>query len=342
MRPKENYTRFVATGFILTLAVLVSFQIYIFREPQRIASVEATDNSIAVAAGQALFSKNCTLCHGNDGEGDVGPALNDKTFLGTTADDTIFSVISSGVPGTQMPAWNQSHGGPLTDQNVTQLVAFIRAWQPAAIDRRSAPPKGDSGRGRTIFNSVCVVCHGSNGASTDKAPALNDPQKLSQFDDAWYRNTIAQGRPAKGMPTWGTVMSPQQISDLIALIDVWRSAPPSAVVPTPPSTPTTPTVEIARPSNPGGPGPAVDLTGDVTSGTQIFTANCEKCHGPQGTGGVDNPGSTDGTVPPLNPIDETLINTDPKVFAYQPRSVRRAWLHAGRHESQANDARLGR
>ena len=33
-------------------------------------------------------------------------------------------------------------------------------------------------------------------------------------------------------------------------------------------------------------------------------------------GGVDNPGSDDGTVPPLNPIDETLISADPQVYAY--------------------------
>ncbi len=321
MRPKENYTRYVVAGFVLTLAVLVSFQVYILREPARIASVEAQDQSIAVAAGQGLFKQNCTLCHGNNGEGDVGPALNDSTFLKTTTDDTIFSVISSGVPGTQMPAWNQAHGGPLTDENVTQLVAYLRSWQATAADIRSAPPKGDSGRGRTIFSNVCVVCHGSNGVGTDKAPALNDAQKLNQFDDAWYRDTIAQGRPAKGMPTWGSVLSPQQISDLIALIDVWRAnpAPVAAITPTPSVTSTettTATVEVARPSNPGGPGLAVDLSGNVQSGSQIFVDNCQKCHGPQGIGGVDNPGSDDSTIPPLNPIDETMVNVDPKVFAY--------------------------
>jgi mono/diheme cytochrome c family protein len=311
MRPKENYTRHVAVAFVLTLAILASFQIYLLREPVRIASVEASDKAIAVNAGQALFKTDCTLCHGSNGEGDVGPALNDKTFLNTTSDDTIFSVISSGVPGTQMPAWNQAHGGPLTDQDITQVVAYIRAWQPTATDIRSAPPRGDSGRGRTIFNSVCVTCHGDNGVGTDKVPALNDAQKLNQFDDAWYRDTIAQGRPAKGMPTWGTVLSPQQISDLIALVDVWRQnpAPSAAITPTP-------TVEVARPSNPGGPGPALGLVGNVESGAKIFVDNCQKCHGPQGTGGVENPGSDDGTIPPLNPIDETMVNADPKVFAY--------------------------
>ena len=76
------------------------------------------------------------------------------------------------------------------------------------------------------------------------------------------------------------------------------------------------TVEIARPSNPGGPGQAATMTGDPKAGAVIFAANCKPCHGDQGKVGVSNPGSTDGTVPPLNPIDETLVSKDPKVYAY--------------------------
>ncbi len=72
--------------------------------------------------------------------------------------------------------------------------------------------------------------------------------------------------------------------------------------------------ETVEPSNPGGPGPAVDLKGDATAGAQVF-AVCVPCHGDQGKGGVANPGSTDGTVPPLNPIDPGLKNPDYKTFA---------------------------
>ncbi len=75
------------------------------------------------------------------------------------------------------------------------------------------------------------------------------------------------------------------------------------------------TEEAAQPSNAGGPGPALDLTGDPTAGEQVYTANCQRCHGPEGKGGVANAGSDDGTVPPLNPIDDTIANKDPKVFA---------------------------
>ncbi len=77
-----------------------------------------------------------------------------------------------------------------------------------------------------------------------------------------------------------------------------------------------PAEEIARPSNPGGPGPALNLVGDPTTGQQIFTTDCQLCHGLQGKGGNPNPGSDDGTIPPLNPIDPTIANADPKVFAY--------------------------
>jgi mono/diheme cytochrome c family protein len=74
--------------------------------------------------------------------------------------------------------------------------------------------------------------------------------------------------------------------------------------------------QIARPSNPGGPGPALNLVGDPKAGALIFAANCQPCHNEAGHGGVVNPGSADGTVPALNPIDETLTNKDLKVFAY--------------------------
>ena len=73
--------------------------------------------------------------------------------------------------------------------------------------------------------------------------------------------------------------------------------------------------DVPKPSNPGGTGPAVSLTGDATKGADVFKTNCVQCHGEAGVGGVANPGSDDGTVPPLKPIDDALVNADAKVFA---------------------------
>jgi len=221
MRRKENYTRQVTAAFGLTLAILITFQIYISREPARIATDESRDQLLAVTAGRSLFAKNCTMCHGEEGEGVDGPALNDKTFLASTSNESIFSLVSSGVPGTEMPAWNQVYGGPFTDQQIRQLVAFVRKWEPDAPDRQALAMLGNPVNGLVIFDSTCTVCHGERGLGSERAPALNDPVKLAQLDDSWYEETIAAGRPAQGMPTWGTVLSPEQIRDLVALLRAW-------------------------------------------------------------------------------------------------------------------------
>lgn len=222
MHSDENYTRFYATALVLTLVILSSFQFYIAREPSRIAADEKRDALIAVTAGRALYAENCAMCHGQEGQGVDGPALNDSGFLSDTPDQTIFSLISSGVPGTEMPAWSQGHGGPFTDEQVRQLVAFIRAWEPHAPDRQAKAMVGVAASGLTIYNSTCIVCHGPDGEGTQRAPALNDAERLAQLNDEWYAETISAGRPAQGMPTWGTVLAPEEIRDLVALLRAWE------------------------------------------------------------------------------------------------------------------------
>lgn len=222
MRAKEDYTRFVIAGLVLAAAILAVFQLYNLREPARIHSAEAADQAAAVNAGRALFATNCTTCHGQNGEGAVGPALNSRGLLKATSDATLGTLIRTGVPGSVMPAWGQAFGGPLTDEQVTQLTVFIRAWEATAPGLSPKAQAPDPARGAATFASTCFICHGDNGQGTKRAPALNDSDRLKQFDNDWYRDTIAHGRPAKGMPTWGTVLSPAQIDDLVALMAAWR------------------------------------------------------------------------------------------------------------------------
>ena len=223
MRPKENYSWMVSLGLVFTLAILVSFQAYIFREPSRIANDEESERSANIIAGNSLFVIYCTVCHGTDGEGISAPALNEKSFLASTSDERIFSVIGSGVPETEMPAWSQRFGGPLTDQQINQIVAFLRSWETTAPDLGELTRKSNREQGLIIFNSTCAICHGVNGLGSSRAPALNDADKLSKYDDAWYAETIANGRPSQGMPTWGTVLSPTEIYDIVALFRWWQN-----------------------------------------------------------------------------------------------------------------------
>ncbi len=222
MRTKENYTSFLIVLLVLTLSILVVFQIYIWREPGRIDAVEAEDRSQAVAAGRALYTENCAACHGEDGEGGIAPALNSQELLQMTSDEALFNLTRTGVPGSLMPAWGQPFGGPFTNEQINQMVAFMRHWEPTAPKAMPVDTSPDPARGALIYGQTCAICHGENGSGTDLAPALYDPERLNKLNDAWYRNTIAHGRPAMGMPTWGTVLSPAQINDVVALLAAWR------------------------------------------------------------------------------------------------------------------------
>jgi ubiquinol-cytochrome c reductase cytochrome b subunit len=76
-----------------------------------------------------------------------------------------------------------------------------------------------------------------------------------------------------------------------------------------------PTSEGEESSNEGGPpGLASNMIGSPSHGEVLFNNDCTECHGPQGKGGVLNPGSDDGTVPPLNPIDPDLASSNPQTF----------------------------
>lgn len=222
MRQKENYTPLVAIALGLTLAIVVTFQVYAIREPSRIANDAKREQLVMATEGRSLYEENCAMCHGKDGEGVDGPALNDSNLLTKTADTTIFSVIGSGVPNTEMPAWSQQHGGPFTDQQINQIVTFVRDWEANAPDRQAIAMMGDPVNGLVIFSGTCTICHGESGSGTEIAPALNDSARLSQFDDEWLVETISEGRPSKGIPTWGTVLSPTQVRDLVALLRAWE------------------------------------------------------------------------------------------------------------------------
>ncbi len=224
MMKNENYERYFWIGLALTLVVLGGLVASWLREPVRLVEAAEEINLDSLKRGRQIYVDNCTACHGTRGEGGVGPALNNKTLLTKASDEILFAIIKAGRPNTTMPAWGQDNGGQLTDENVRDVVAFIRAWEPDAPEvATTAVVEPSAARGAALFAGSCFTCHGENGMG-GIAPALNDPARLNALDDDWYRQTIANGRPAKGMPTWGTVLSPSQIEDLVALIGAWRQS----------------------------------------------------------------------------------------------------------------------
>ena len=77
--------------------------------------------------GAVLFVENCTVCHGEQGEGRIGATLA-KSWAGVRPDLAIRATIANGVPGATMPAWSQANGGPLSEDDIDDLVSYILSW----------------------------------------------------------------------------------------------------------------------------------------------------------------------------------------------------------------------
>jgi ubiquinol-cytochrome c reductase cytochrome b subunit len=65
----------------------------------------------------------------------------------------------------------------------------------------------------------------------------------------------------------------------------------------------------------GRAGQAAYMIGNATHGGDIFQQKCASCHGQEGADHVPNPGSSEGFIPSLNPVDKDLFSPDPETFA---------------------------
>lgn len=71
--------------------------------------------------------------------------------------------------------------------------------------------------GRELFNSTCSHCHSPNGASPIRQRDLR--RLKGKYGDDWLKvakQTIEEGRPDAGMPTWGGTLKEDQISNILA------------------------------------------------------------------------------------------------------------------------------
>jgi mono/diheme cytochrome c family protein len=131
----DSTNRVMLWGAFLMVAMALVFPFYRWFEPDsRAAAREAQLASLAEEGG-AIWSFNCASCHGLNGEGGLGPALNSKQFLQSATDDQISLLVAVGIPGSQMSAYSQDHGGPLTSEQIRAVTTFVRSWEPEAPDR---------------------------------------------------------------------------------------------------------------------------------------------------------------------------------------------------------------
>ena len=127
--------RWQLAGIVVVVLLIVAFPLYRAVDATRRGGAEAERQAALVGLGTRIWSLNCVECHGVMGQGVDAPALNSQQFLENASDLQIHRLTAIGVPGTEMPAWWNEIGGPLTDEQIAAVVAYVRSWEPNAPDR---------------------------------------------------------------------------------------------------------------------------------------------------------------------------------------------------------------
>ena len=92
-------------------------------------NVVFTDNPEALALGKTLFIKSCATCHGNEGQGGVGPNLTDNFWIHGGSIKDIFKTIKYGVPQKGMIAW-KSQLKPGAMKNLASYIKTLKGTNP--------------------------------------------------------------------------------------------------------------------------------------------------------------------------------------------------------------------
>lgn len=192
--------------------------------------------------GEELYQTNCSVCHGEKGQGRGGPMgwftggggevtglignqLSNQAFLAMATDNYLKQSILEGRPDRPMPTWK----GTLNDNQISDIISYIRTWQKEPTLKLSSEPVwGDPAAGKELFNGVCYECHGKDGKGTDLGPALNNQGLLNVASDDFIKQTIIRGRAGtvmrpfiKGNPDANVDLDESQINDIVAFIRTW-------------------------------------------------------------------------------------------------------------------------
>jgi mono/diheme cytochrome c family protein len=78
----------------------------------------------SVATGLKLYRSRCTVCHGETGEGKIGPSINNQAVLSIVSNEFLHDTIVRGRPGTAMPA-----GDNFQRRSLPTRIVLLRSWQ---------------------------------------------------------------------------------------------------------------------------------------------------------------------------------------------------------------------
>ena len=103
----------------------------------------------SVKRGYNLYEANCARCHGEQGQGGIGPVLNDQgKLLAHLTPKYLMNVLTVGgryICGDSkslMGVWADTNGGPLNYREIEELIDWVRATTGDVVEVRD-PKTGE-------------------------------------------------------------------------------------------------------------------------------------------------------------------------------------------------------
>jgi LysM repeat protein/mono/diheme cytochrome c family protein len=153
--------------------------------------------------GALLFANNCRTCHGNKGQGGVGPQLlnaeqsqfQDQDPLRLRANrDLLQRTLACGRAGTLMPAWLNTNGGALNAIQVQHLVNFLSAPIEVSDDGEATSHWWEEAEhfAHNLNAEVAVLISGDTLGTIAKAHGIG-PRQLAEYNNLPIEGNIKKG-----------------------------------------------------------------------------------------------------------------------------------------------------
>jgi mono/diheme cytochrome c family protein len=323
--------KWMLAGLVLMALFVLAFPIFRFYEPAQRADARESQSSFFAAEGAELFEVSCAECHGPAGSGAIAPAIGSAEFLASVTDEQISQLTALGVPGSEMVAYSNDYGGPMTATEIRSITTYLRSLEEDApsIPAWRAPLEVSDFSAAELYSLACARCHGVDREGIEGvAPDISTDSLTMLEDDAWITSRIGEG--FKDMPRFNRTLSDVQIAAIVTYLRTGGDVQPSA---TPTTTTTVPAGDTTATTAAGGEEATTTTLGEPRSpdnddvlalGEAIYIerfgfAGCQECHGLDLNGTSQGPSilgtSRSGIATALSgvpdmEVDKTLTNEE--------------------------------
>ncbi len=222
IKPRRRHPAAGYAVVLLGLVIVGMAYAAISRQGSASAATPGSPSPQTLAAGQLLFQRNCSSCHGMNAEGtSQAPSL-----IGAGAAAVDFQVSTGRMPGKVLGAEMVRAPVTLTPKQIYALAVYIQSLGggPSIPSAAQVSTSGaDVALGQSLFITDCAQCHnfdGAGGALTygKFAPALTQATPRQIYE--------AMLTGPEAMPVFSdTTITPAQKRAVIAYVTTIRSEP---------------------------------------------------------------------------------------------------------------------